>query len=122
LDLVFNESLETASSQLVSNYFANNGIGNPVSATLQADQKTVRLTFGNSFSNGIQNQLTLMGIKDLAGNSMSSIKQNFLFFQPTTLLNKDIIITEIFADLHLRLGCQMLNTSKFIIAATTPST
>ena len=104
LDLVFNESLETASSQLVSNYFANNGIGNPVSATLQADQKTVRLTFGNSFSNGIQNQLTLMGIKDLAGNSMSSINQNFLFFQPVATINKDIIITEIFADPTPQIG------------------
>jgi hypothetical protein len=104
LDLIFNESLEATSSQLVSNYFANNGIGNPVSATLQADQKTVRLTFGNSFANGIQNQLTLLGIKDLAGNSMSSINQNFLFFQPTTLLNKDIIITEIFADPTPQIG------------------
>lgn len=104
LDLVFNESLEAASSQLISNYFANNGIGNPLAAILQGDQKTVRLTFGNPFANGIQNQLTLVGIKDLAGNAMTSNVQNFLFFQPSPIVNKDIIITEIFADPTPQIG------------------
>jgi Bacterial Ig-like domain len=71
IDLVFNEKLDLVSSQSVSNYTVNNGIGNPTNAVLQLDQKTVSLTFSNSFGNGIQNQLTLSGIKDLVGNAMN---------------------------------------------------
>ena len=104
LDLPFNETLDPISSQLVSNYSANNTLGNPATAELQADQKTVRLTFTKSFTNGIQNQLTLSGIKDLLGNEMSSTTQNFLFFQPTPTKNKDLIITEIFADPSPQIG------------------
>jgi Lamin Tail Domain/Bacterial Ig-like domain len=104
VDLNFNEGLESISSQLLSNYSVNNGIGNPTSATLQADSKTVRLVFANTFSNGIQNQLTLGGIKDVAGNAIASTSQNFLFFQASPTFNKDILITEIFADPSPQIG------------------
>lgn len=104
LDLLFNENLDPTSSQLVSNYSANNTLGNPATAVLQPDKKTVRLTFTKSFANGIQNQLTLSGIKDLLGNAMSSINQNFLFFQAVLTVKKDIIITEIFADPSPQIG------------------
>jgi len=104
INLVFNENLDPVSTLLVSNYSANNGLGNPATAELQADQKTVKLTFFKTFANGIQNQLTLSGIKDLLGNEMSSTTQNFLFFQPTPTKNKDLIITEIFADPSPQIG------------------
>ena len=104
INLVFNENLDPVSTLLVSNYSANNGLGNPATAELQADQKTVKLTFFKTFANGIQNQLTLSGIKDLLGNAMSSTTQNFLFFQPAPTKNKDLIITEIFADPSPQIG------------------
>jgi len=103
-NLLFNENLDPVSSQLVSNYSANNGLGNPATAELQADQKTVKLTFFKAFANGIQNQLTLSGIKDLLGNALPITNQNFLFFQPTPTKNKDLIITEIFADPSPQIG------------------
>jgi hypothetical protein len=104
LDLVFNENLDPISSQIVSNYSANNAIGNPANAVLKPDQKTVRLTFLQSFGNGIQNQLTLSGIKDLLGNAISSTSQNFFFFQAVPTKAKDLIITEIFADPSPQIG------------------
>lgn len=104
LDLAFNENLDPISSQIVSNYSVNNAIGNPANAVLQPDQKTVRLTFPKSFGNGIQNQLTLSGIKDLLGNAMTSTSQNFFFFQAVPTKAKDLIITEIFADPSPQIG------------------
>ena len=104
VNLVFNENLDPSSAQRASNYSVNNGIGNPVSAILQADQKSVKLLFGKAFTNGIQNQITLSGVKDLTGNVMTNTTRNFLFFQAIPTKNKDLIITEIFADPNPQIG------------------
>jgi hypothetical protein len=104
LELLFNESLDLISSQGASNYSVNNGIGNPANAVLKPDQKTVKLIFSKSFGNGIQNQITLSGIKDLLGNIISNTTQDFLFFQAVATQKKDLIITEIFADPSPQIG------------------
>ena len=104
LDLLFSESLDAAAAQSASNYLVGNGIGVPVAAVLQPDLKTVRLTFTTAFANGITQTLTLGGIKDLAGNVMPSLNQNFLFFQPAPTKNKDIVVTEILADPNPQVG------------------
>lgn len=98
LDVLFDEKVEGTTSQLLNNYLVNNSVGNPTTATLQADEKTVRLAFAQSFPNAVSCQLTVLGVKDLFDNAAGVLNQNFLFFQPVTTLFKDIIITEIFAD------------------------
>jgi hypothetical protein len=95
----------------VSNYSADNSIGSPSTATLQADGKTVVLSFANAFTNGIQNQLTISNVKDIAGNAMTSTAFPFLFFQPVPPNNKDIIVTEIFPDPSPQVG---LPTQEYI--------
>ncbi len=104
LSVLFNEKVTTSTAQDVSHYTASNGLGNPATAVLQADEKTVILTFSQSFSSGITHQLTISGITDLTGNSVTSIVQPFLFFQSQPVSGKDIIITEIFADPSPQVG------------------
>lgn len=111
LNILFNEKVDVTTSQTLSNYVVNNGIGNPATAILQADQKTVRLTFAQSFPNAVSCQLTVSGVKDLFNNAISSVNQNFLFFQPVATQFKDIIITEILADPSPTVG---LPESEFI--------
>jgi len=98
LSLTFNEKLTPASAQNTTHYSASLGVGNPASAVLQTDEATVILTFSQNFANGITHQLTITGVADLLGNSVTSIITPFLFFQPQPVNAKDIIITEIFAD------------------------
>jgi hypothetical protein len=98
IDVAFNENLDIVSSQLVSNYTVNNGIGNPANAVLQPDQKTVRLSFSQNFGNGIQNQLTAAGVKDVAGNAMISASLPFLYFVAVPESKGDIVISEVFPD------------------------
>ena len=98
LDVVFNEKVDLSTSQILNNYLVNNSIGNPTTAILQTDEKTVRLTFAQSFPNAVTCQLTVSGVKDLFNNTLTSTNQNFLFFKPVPSQWKDIIITEIFAD------------------------
>jgi len=104
LSLIFNEKLTPASTQNTAHYSVSQGMGNPASAVLQADEKTVILTFSQNFSNGISHQLTITGVADLLGNSVTSINAPFLFFQPQPINAKDIIITEIFADPSPQIG------------------
>jgi Lamin Tail Domain/Bacterial Ig-like domain len=98
LNLMFCKNLDPVSSQFASNYSVNNGIGNPVSAVLQPDQKIVKLTFAQPFGNGIQNQLTATAIKDVAGNATASTSLPFLYFFPVLESKGDIVISEIFPD------------------------
>jgi len=98
LELIFSEKIETASAGRTGNYVASNDTGNPATATLQSDGKTIRLSFAQDFPNGIESVLTISGIKDLAGNEMINASKTFLYFENFPVSYKDVIITEIFAD------------------------
>ncbi len=98
LELIFSEKVGAISAQKIENYSASNSIGNPATATLQADGKTIRLSFAQDFLNGIESLLNVSGIKDLAGNEMTAIAKPFLYFENFPVFYKDVIITEIFAD------------------------
>ena len=98
LDVLFSESLDPTLANTILNYSINQGVGNPASAILQSDNKTVRLSFIAPFRNGYQHELSISGIKDLIGNEIISTQQNFLYFIPTPVLVKDLIISEFFPD------------------------
>lgn len=104
INLVFSEKLESGSAQNKSNYSANNGLGVPENAVLQADAKTVALTFLKDFPNGIPSELSVTGVMDLVGNAILPVTKTFLFFIPVPDKNKDIILTEIFADPSPKVG------------------
>lgn len=102
--VLFSESVNKSSAELISNYWANNAIGAPLSALLQVDGRTVVLSFTKNFTNGLQNQLQTANVADLAGNTMTSATFPFLFFQAVPANAKDIILTEIFADPSPQVG------------------
>lgn len=104
VSVLFSEAVDKASAELISNYSANNSLGNPLSATLQGDEKTVLLTFTKNFANGIQNQLSISNVKDLVGNVVIAATRSFMFFQVVPANAKDIILTEIFADPSPQVG------------------
>lgn len=98
LNVFFNERLESNTAQEPSNYSVNNDVGQAMNAVLQADEKTVHLSFAQPFPNATTSRLTVTNIKDLAGNAIASAQANFFFFQQPVVEYKDIIFTEIFAD------------------------
>jgi hypothetical protein len=104
LSVLFSELIDASSSQNVSNYSVNNNLGNPATAILQADGKTVFLNFGSSFVNGLQHSLNISSVKDTAKNIMTSTAFPFLFFQPNPVQKKDLIFTELFADPSPQVG------------------
>lgn len=96
LDVLFSEPVDIATSEVVTNYVANNGIGSPASAVRDAaNTALVHLTFSTAFPNGLTNILTVNGVKDLAGNALSNGTRTFSFY---TAQRYDVVIHEIMAD------------------------
>jgi len=104
ISVLFSEPVDGISSQTVSNYSVNNSIGIPLSATLQPDGETVLLGFAKDFISGVQNQLSISGVMDLAGNAMAISTLPCAFFQFLPANPKDIIFTEIFPDPSPQVG------------------
>jgi hypothetical protein len=98
LSVVFNEKVKSASANAISNYQVNNGVGTPVTAALQADEKTVLLTFVNNFTNAQTSTLTITNVADLLDNAISTATEEFFYFQSVPAIEKDVIINEIFPD------------------------
>lgn len=74
----FDEVLEETSAESVNNYSVNNGIGIPNLVTLQSDRRSVVLDFSIDFEQEVENRLTITGIADLSGNTISN-NRNFNF-------------------------------------------
>jgi hypothetical protein len=112
LDVLFNENVELTTSQTITNYSADNGLGNPASAVRDgADLSLVHLTFGTAFTNALLNTLTVTNVQDLSANPITSVSTPFTYLAPITPTFKDIIINELFADPSPVIG---LPVSEFI--------
>ena len=101
--LIFTEALDPV-CESVSLYSVDQNVGPPQTATLQPDSMTVILTFDQPFRNGFQYRMTVERIRDLAGNTSSSLQFPFLYFAASPVHAKDIVITEIFPDFSPRIG------------------
>lgn len=96
VEVLFNEAVDAATAQAVANYNVNNGIGRPTQAVKDVTNPAlVKLTFAGSFANGVNNTITINGVKDLAGNAIANGTATFNFFIPQRY---DVVIDEIFAD------------------------
>ncbi len=102
LDLLFSEPVDPSSSQATGNYFADNMIGFPSSATRDAaNPALVHLLFGNTFPNGVNCRLTVNHVQDLSGNTLKNAIVPFSFY---TVQPYDVVIDEIMADPNPQVG------------------
>jgi len=77
LSLSFSKELDEASAENIGNYSIDGGIGAPLAATLESDGMTVELKV-NELKNGEKYDLTVDGVKDLAGNTLKFTKQDIV--------------------------------------------
>ncbi len=117
LDVLFNEPVESASSQLPANYLINNNFGNPAAALRDVNNSSlVHLTFNNSLTNGIVYTLEINGVKDMSGNVVNNEAVNFNYYLPQKY---DVVIDEIMSDPSPQVGLpnaewiELKNTSAF---------
>ncbi|MFH2143824.1 MAG: lamin tail domain-containing protein, partial [Bacteroidota bacterium] len=96
LDVFFNETIDTITSQIALNYFINNSIGNPDSAVIDISQHNlVHLYLNNQLVLGTYYILSVENIEDFSGNIIDSANYNFIYY---IIQHYDIVINEIMAD------------------------
>lgn len=95
LDVTFSQVVNTLSAQTMSNYFLDNGMGNPIGAGVDATMKTVRITFANNFVSGTHYILNIKNVTDVNSNPILETNLNFTYYEPQPY---DIVINEIMAD------------------------
>lgn len=99
LDVHFNEPVNAATAQTLTNYSVNLGIGNPSVATRDAvDSSLVHLTFAAPFVANVGYNLTTINVEDTVNNAISSIITPFVFVVAVMPSIGDVIINEIFPD------------------------
>jgi hypothetical protein len=118
-DVLFNETVDVSTAQNAANYSVSNSVGTPVSAVRDATNTSlVHLTFATNLPARINLTLIVTGVKDLAGNVMTSGTVTFLYFTP---VQYDVVIDEIMADpapvvqLPVNEWLELKNTSTFPI-------
>ncbi|MBK7212486.1 MAG: lamin tail domain-containing protein [Bacteroidales bacterium] len=96
LKLQFNEGVNLENSGLNSNYSVNSGIGQPALAQRDAlDPSLVYLTFNKNFESDISYDITVSGVTDFAGNSLTSQSKSFRWHESGSY---ELLITEILCD------------------------
>jgi hypothetical protein len=96
LDINFSENVNTTTAELITNYFVNKGIGNPLSAAKDGIQDSlVHLTFSTSFITGTIYTITTNNVQDVSNNTMLPDIHTFALYTPKAY---DVMINEIMAD------------------------
>jgi hypothetical protein len=94
--LTFDEPIESVSASQVSNYVLNPSGLNPNIVDLNGNEITLHWT--NPFVSLQPYTLTISGLQDNAGNTMTSVNPNFTYVEIVPAVANDILITEIMAD------------------------
>jgi hypothetical protein len=122
LDVLFNEPVEQASSELEANYIVDNGIGSPTSAVRDlTNTALVHLTFATNFPNSTNLQITINGVNDVAANTANGLGGIFSYFIPAQY---SVLIDELMPDPDPQIGLpnvewvELRNTSGFDIDMT----
>ena len=120
VDVLFNESVDQISAENTANYFANNGLGSPVSAVKDlTNSKLVHLQFLGTFTLGTTYTLTVSNVKDIAGNILTFASLPFTYYVPQA---NDVQINEIMADPTPVVGLpdqefiELYNASNFVVS------
>ena len=93
LTVTFDEEINRKSAEKTANYQIS-GFGNPATARLQEDGKTVVLTFSQNFAEEINYQLSVTGIADLKNNKITSPKSGtFIYDQRPPSIAKLVIVS-----------------------------
>jgi len=95
LTVCFNDVISIAQLTTTTNYYINNGIGNPISAISQNGNTCVKLFLSVKLNNATNYTLTISGITDCSFNAISPNTGTFSFYKHKPY---DVVINELMPD------------------------
>ncbi len=117
LNVHFSKLVEPNTSQDIDNYYVNQGIGNPLTATISSQQpNVVQLFFVNSFEENLFYELQADNVEDFSGNVMVPFSGSFVLY---VAQRNDLVFNELMADPTPEVGLpafeyiELFNTSEF---------
>lgn len=117
LNVHFSKLVEPNTAQDPDNYFVNQGIGNPLTATINPQQpNVVQLFFVNSFEENFYYELQSDNVEDFSGNVMVPFSGSFVLY---VAQRNDLVFNELMADPTPEVGLpafeyiELYNTSEF---------
>jgi len=96
----FSEPMDQVTTETLSNYSVDGGIGQPTSVILDVgDPSIADIGFAGAFVNGQTYTLTVNNVEDVSGNPIDSPSTTqFTYFVPDIPAANDVIITEFICD------------------------
>ncbi|MBW6497415.1 MAG: lamin tail domain-containing protein [Bacteroidales bacterium] len=117
LNVHFSKLVEPGTAQDPDNYYVNQGIGNPLTATINSQQpNVVKLFFVNSFEENLYYELQADNVEDFSGNVMEHYSGSFVLY---VAQRNDLVFNELMADPTPEVGLpafeyiELYNTSEF---------
>jgi hypothetical protein len=117
LNVHFSKLVEPATAEDTDNYFVNQGIGNPLTASIFPIQPNiVQLFFVQSFEENLFYELQIDNVEDFSGNLMEAYTGNFVLY---VAQRYDLVFNELMADPTPEVGLppfeyiELYNTSEF---------
>ncbi len=95
LNVCFNDVIESSQLNTITNYTISNGIGSPTLATVSSGNTCVVLSLSSPLINATNYTLTVNGISDCSGNSLSPNSKVFSCYKAQAY---DIVINELMPD------------------------
>lgn len=96
IDVIFSETISQSTAETLSNYSADNALGNPQTATRDVtNANIVHLTFASNFTPGTLYTLSISNVQDAAGNTMLTSQHPFIWYFPQRY---DVVFNEVMAD------------------------
>ncbi|MGE0636403.1 MAG: lamin tail domain-containing protein [Bacteroidia bacterium] len=96
LDVIFSETVSQLTAETITNYSADNSLGNPQTATRDiSNANIVHLNFATNFTPGTLYTLSISNVQDAAGNTMLSSQHPFVYYFPQRY---DVVFNEVMAD------------------------
>ncbi len=96
VDVTFSETVSQSTAETLTNYSADNTLGNPQTATRDlTNANIVHLTFATTFNLGTLYTLSISNVQDAAGNTMLASQHQFIYYFPQRY---DVVFNEVMAD------------------------
>ena len=99
VDVLFNEPVDQATAETLTNYTADGGLNLPSGASLDGGNPSlVHLTFSSAFLNGITYNLTVSNVEDLSANALVTTIEPFTYVESSVAGFRDVVINEFMCD------------------------
>ncbi len=95
MDIYFDDIVDETTAELITNYLADDGLGNPISAAVDgSNPRLVHLVFGSSFPENTTSELQFENIQDASSNYLQLLNTVFTYDTDDPDIDSVVVVDE----------------------------